>query len=76
LPQGIAVDDKFIYVADTGNNRIQIFTKTGKFILAYGNKGSGPGEFNGPIGICVGKKGQIYVADTGNHRLQELKVSY
>ncbi|MDI6732261.1 MAG: 6-bladed beta-propeller, partial [Candidatus Margulisbacteria bacterium] len=69
-----AVDDRFVYVSDTGNNRVQIFTKKGQFVLAFGKKGSGKGEFNGPVGICLGKKGQIYIADMANHRVQVLQI--
>ncbi|MCH2266807.1 MAG: hypothetical protein MK515_10135, partial [SAR324 cluster bacterium] len=36
-PIGIAVDgDDFVYVSDTGNQRIQKFTAQGKFVLRWG----------------------------------------
>ena len=76
MPQGITVDDNFVYVSDTGNNRICIFTRKGAFVLAFGTKGFGRGEFSGPVGLSLGKKGRLYVADTGNHRIVELKVRY
>ncbi|MBU0502698.1 MAG: NHL repeat-containing protein [Candidatus Margulisbacteria bacterium] len=69
LPQGIAVDDKLIYVADTGNNRVQVFDKDGKFLGLYDG-------FSAPVGLCVGKSGQLFVADTGNQLIKELKISY
>jgi|GEM_PF-1034864 len=75
-PSGVAVDDHFVYVSDTGNHRICLFTKQGEFVLAFGSKGSGKGEFNGPAGISLGKKGQLYVADSLNHRIVELRVRY
>jgi len=59
-----------IYVADTGNNRIQKFDTNGKFITDWGFPGSGRGEFAYPFGIAVGPSGNVYVADTGNSRIQ------
>lgn len=75
-PHGIAVDDKFIYVSDRGNDRICIYTKKGELVLSFGRKGFGQGEFNEPMGISFGRKGQLYVVDSSNHRIQELKVRY
>lgn len=58
-----------MYVLDTGNNRVQIFDLTGKYISTFGVKGSGNGEFNAPLGIEVAE-GKIIVSDTGNNRIQ------
>ena len=40
-PEGIAVDHVGnVYVADTGNNRIQVFSSNGTFISKWGEYGS------------------------------------
>ena len=40
---GIDLDENgYVYVTDTGNNRIQKFTKEGVFVLAWGTQGSDP----------------------------------
>jgi hypothetical protein len=71
-PQGIATDAAGnVYVADTGNNRIQKFTATGAFVDHWGGAGADPGEFNGPRGIATDPAGNVYVADTGNDRVQK-----
>ncbi|ETN64922.1 hypothetical protein AND_003323 [Anopheles darlingi] len=45
---GVAVDDQgYICVADSGNNRIQIFHPDGSFLRAFGSWGSGDAEFKG-----------------------------
>ena len=67
-------DENNLYVADAGWNKIFKFDSKGDFLLSYGNKGEGPGEFrSGTIGgglrICSGNDGNIYVADFGNMRL-------
>lgn len=44
VPAGVAVDHAGnVYVADSGNNRIQKFDSIGKFIATWGSSGSGNG---------------------------------
>jgi hypothetical protein len=50
--------------------RILKFDKTGKFLLAWGKEGTGPGEFNVPHGIALDSTGRVFVADRGNNRIQ------
>jgi len=71
FPRGVAVDEQgSIYVADSGNNRIQIFSSEGVFQRGFGRWGQGEGEFKGLEGIAVNSKGQVLVADRENHRVQ------
>jgi DNA-binding beta-propeller fold protein YncE len=70
-PEGVAVDNAGkIFVADSGNHRIQVFASDGSFLGAWGRQGSGDGEFRFPIGVAVNSGGAIYVADRDNHRIQ------
>lgn len=70
-PRGLFVDAKGkIYVADTGNDRIQIFNPDGTFDNQFGESGSGEGQFRAPSGVAVNSKGNIYVADTRNKMLK------
>lgn len=67
----MAVDDQgYILVADSGNNRIQIFHPDSTFLRAFGGWGSGDGEFKGLEGIAVMSNGNILVCDRENHRVQ------
>jgi DNA-binding beta-propeller fold protein YncE len=63
-----------IFVADghggNTNARIVKLTKEGKFIKAWGKKGSGPGEFDTPHGLAMDAAGRLFVADRGNSRVQ------
>lgn len=71
VTRGVAVDDQgYIVVADSGNNRIQIFHPDGTFLRAFGSWGSGDGEFKGLEGIAVMSGGNIIVCDRENHRVQ------
>ena len=49
---------------------LQVFTLDGDFILKFGEKGSGNGQFLYPWDVACNSKNQILVSDTRNHRLQ------
>jgi hypothetical protein len=73
-----------VYVADTGNHRIQYFDETGSYQDQFGRYGVGEEQFNSPAGVAVdrlpsreedypdvvGLEGDIFIMDTGNHRCQ------
>src|SRR5947207_3462228 len=71
-PQAVAVDSsKNLYVADTSNQRIQVFDATGNFKFKFGGtSGTNNGQFLSPIGIAVDSSQNIYVTDTGHNRIQ------
>ena len=60
-----------LYVVDSGNNRIQIFSPQGNYISSWGKEGTEKGTFYKPWGITIDNKGNIYVADWGNNRVQK-----
>ncbi len=60
-----------LYITDGyGNSRVVKYSKDGRFLLAWGKKGKGPGEFNAPHTIAVDHQGKVYVGDRENHRVQ------
>ena len=69
--EGICVDAQDrLYVADSCNHRIQIFSAEGKFIRQYGRAGSGLGELSYPYDIAVDADGYQFVCEFGNSRIQ------
>jgi len=72
-PRQAAVDKdvKFIYVADSKNNRIQKFYSNGTFVKKWGKFGSHIGEFHNPEGIAIDSKFFVYVTDKLNNRVQK-----
>ncbi len=70
-PRAIVLDSQGrLFVSDTGNKRVQIFDREGNYIDQLGKEGSGPGEFNEPVGLAIDGGGNVYVADTWNKRIQ------
>jgi DNA-binding beta-propeller fold protein YncE len=56
-PHGIEIDDDDrLYIADRGNQRVQVLDKDGNFITRWT-------QFGKPSAIAIDKKGHIYVAD-------------
>jgi|GEM_PF-6365520 len=67
------VHDELLYIADTGNHRIQRLEKL--TFTAWGSFGASPGRFSSPRALDVGPNGHVYVADGGNFRVQELTAA-
>jgi sugar lactone lactonase YvrE len=63
-----------IFVGDghggDSNARIVKFSKDGKFIKTWGQKGTGRGEFDQPHALAMDSKGRLFVGDRGNSRIQ------
>ena len=68
-PRSVALAGGEVFVADTGNERVQVFGRDGAFRRAFGGYGSEPGRLIEPVGLAVGPDGNLYVADSGNARI-------
>jgi DNA-binding beta-propeller fold protein YncE len=65
LPDGtFFISDGYI------NTRVVKFDKSGKYLMTWGKKGSGPSEFNLPHAIDIDANRRVYVADRSNSRIQ------
>jgi DNA-binding beta-propeller fold protein YncE len=77
-PSHVAVDSdsRYAYVVDTGGvnsqlHRVRVFDiATGEHVFDIGERGDGPGQFNLPRDIAVGRDGRLYVVDGANFRVQ------
>ncbi len=71
-PVGItAATTQAIYVADTGNHRIQKFDKNGKLLRFMGGFGFSSGQFQHPMDLHTLNGLSIYVADVENNRIEQ-----
>ena len=69
-PRDVKVDmNGYIYVADTGNRRIRVYTPDGVWVRDIGSSGTGDGQLNEPAGLALHPDGRIYIADTWNKRI-------
>jgi len=66
VPKQVWYDARYddILIADTGNNRIQVFQPNGTWSLNFGYF-----NLSLPMGVCTTSDGYIYVADTGHNRI-------
>ena len=65
----------YVWIADSGNDRIQKFDGNGKFISQFGSSGGTrppyqSGEFKAPSGVTIDAEGNIWVVDSGCHRIR------
>jgi streptogramin lyase len=52
-----------VYVSDSGNARVQVFTPGGRFVRQFGSYGTGKGQFLQPFDLVADGAGNVYVAD-------------
>jgi len=64
-----------VYVSDSGNGRVQVFTPQGRLIRQFGSYGSGKGQFFLPGNLVVDGSGNVYVADNQSQTLAKFSPS-
>ena len=73
------VSGYYLYIADTGNQRIRELLPDGTIVTVAGNGSQGPGgdggqataaQLNLPTGFALDSAGNIYIADQGNDRIR------
>ena len=76
-PETLAVDgDGFVYVADRGNSRVQVFDADGTFVRQIGGRdrdGSGDRDRSGldfARQVAIGPDGLLYVCDSNDHQIE------
>ncbi|MEW6087425.1 MAG: cytochrome c3 family protein [bacterium] len=71
VPSDVVIGkDGWIYVTDSLDGKINVFTKEGKLNFNFGKKGTGRGEFILPWAVGVDSEKFIYVTDIGQHQIQ------
>lgn len=71
-PYGVAANAAGeVYVADSHNARIQVFSPTGQYIRQWGTLGTRLGDFAFPTSVAIDADQNVFVADTRNRRIQK-----
>jgi sugar lactone lactonase YvrE len=71
-PSGIAINKEMerLYVTDTVNHKVSVFSLNGDLLSELGQRGEKPGEFNFPTNVFLDHEGKVYVSDSLNFRVQ------
>ena len=59
-----------LFVTDTMNSRVSIFSPDGEFLRTIGERGDGFGQFDKPKGVALDSLGNIYVTDSSWSNVQ------
>ena len=60
-----------VYVTDGyGSARVVKYRRDGTYVLEWGRRGKGPGEFGLPHNLVVDRQGKVYVTDRDNQRIE------
>ena len=71
FPTGVAVaPDGHVYVTDTMNCRVEVFSPDLRFTRSFGTLGVKPGQFRRPKGVAVDADGTVYVVDSDFNNVQ------
>ena len=69
--EGLGIDRQDrVYVADSCNHRVQIFSPEGHWLGMLGRAGKAAGELSYPYDVRIDSEGRIYVCEFGNSRIQ------
>jgi len=73
FPTGIGIDlnNDWIWVADSGNDKVKKFDTDGNFILQIWGYDLSSGRIDNPNDVSVDKDGNVYMSDEYNHRIQK-----
>jgi sugar lactone lactonase YvrE len=74
---GLSVDAKGrVYAADTGRNRLLVFSPGGQLIKQVGRGGSDLGAFTQPMMLAFGPDSSFFVADWENGRIERWSTDF
>ena len=68
--------DGHVYIADSKNHRIQVFTPNGRFIRKFSKKGGDAGELSSPACIAIDSDNDVvYIGEPLDHCISLFNVN-
>jgi DNA-binding beta-propeller fold protein YncE len=77
-PNGVAIEQTSgdVYVADSGNNRVERFDSAGTFTSKFDGSATPDGSFSSPSAVAIDQaSGDVYVADSGHNVVDKFDPS-
>ena len=69
--KGLGSIRKGTFMWSTGSGAmVQVFDQEGRLLYYFGQRGTGPGQFQLPAGLQIDNQDRIYVVDSFNRRVQ------
>jgi DNA-binding beta-propeller fold protein YncE len=72
---GFAPNGDFYVTDGYAGSRVVKFSHDGKYLLEWGGRGKGPGQFELPHNVVVDAQGKVYVTDRENRRIEIFDAS-
>jgi hypothetical protein len=70
-PYGLFLQGERMFVADGVANWVKVLDADGKALGRFGEKGTGPGQFQMPHMLCGDSHGDVYVTEINGKRIQK-----
>lgn len=68
-PGDVAIADGLVYVTDSFNGRVEVFSLDGTYRFQFGSPAPGPAQMRRPGGIAISPNGDIFVSDLDLHHV-------
>ena len=65
-----ATSDNHLVITSFFSHTVMVYTLEGEPVHEFGGKGTDPGRFDEPQGVCVDDDGLVYIVDRRNKRVQ------
>ena len=73
-PYGVAVYNGFLYVTESNNDRVSVFTLDGQYQGGFGKRGEGDGQFVRPRDLSIDNAGRMYITDSQNEHIDVFQI--